>query len=241
MEAALSASGSVLLVDDHSTPGGQRFSALQQIEQLDAPEHLSEQITNSHNITFAGDTRVVAGYKPGMLLLKSGDGLSTVQGKTIKWCAGKLDRIGLFENNDLPGLMGPRGLYRLVAKQQMDVNNREVVVCGHGRDFWISAFLLNAKGANVTAVLDVDDKDLIETATASGITVTTGTMPVGAHSNNGALSAIKLEGTSYKCELCIITGNAKPAYDIPYQLGAKLTLDPARGGFIIDRKWENQS
>ncbi|MCP4799986.1 MAG: hypothetical protein GY893_08565 [bacterium] len=241
METALSASGSVLLVDDQSTPGGQRFSALQQIEQLDAPESLSKQIISSQHITFAGDTRVVAGYKPGMLLLKSGDGLSTVKAKTIKWCAGKLDRIGLFENNDLPGLMGPRGLYRLVAKQQLDVNNCDVVVCGHGRDFWLSAFLLNAKGANVTAVLDVDDKDLIETATASGITVTTGTMPVAARSNNGTLSAIKLEDTSYKCKLCIITGNAKPAYDIPYQLGAKLTLDPARGGFIIDRKWEDQS
>jgi len=241
METALAASGSVLLVDDQPTPGGQRFSALQQIEQLEAPEYLSEQITNSQNITFAGETRVVAGYKPGMLLLKSDDGLSTVKAKTIKWCAGKLDRIGLFENNDLPGLMGPRGLYRLVANQQLDVNNCEVVVCGHGRDFWLSAFLLNAKGANVTAVLDVDDKDLIETATASGIAVTTGSMPVGACSNNGTLSAIELEVTTHKCELCIITGNAKPAYDIPYQLGAKLTLDPARGGFIIDRKWENQS
>jgi sarcosine oxidase, subunit alpha len=241
METALSTRGSVLLIDDHSLPGGQRFSALQQVKQFAAPEKLSKQILNSTNITFAADTKVVAGYRPGMLLLKSGDALSTVKGKTIKWCAGKLDQIGLFENNDLPGLIGPRGLYRLVAEQQMKVDGVNVVVCGHGKDFWLSAFLLNEKGANVTAVLDVDDTDLIEKATTAGINVTRGASPISASSNNNALSAIKFENATHKCELCVITGNSKPAYDIPYQLGAKLTLDPARGGFTIDKTWENQS
>ena len=36
-------------------------------------------------------------------------------------------------------------------------------------------------------------------------------------------------------DFAVICQRGKPAYDIPYQLGAELKLDPPAGGFVMSR------
>ena len=36
-----------------------------------------------------------------------------------------------------------------------------------------------------------------------------------------------------EADLAVICNRGKPAYDVPYQLGAELSLQPGRGGFIL--------
>ena len=44
-----------------------------------------------------------------------------------------------------------------------------------------------------------------------------------------------------EADLAVVCGRGKPAYDIPYQLGANLTLQPNLGGFALPRPDESES
>lgn len=253
LRAALSAPGPVLLVDDLPACGGHRRSALDRvagagdglIERFPRLSDLRERLENDVRRVAAADrieirpeTRVVGGYQPDMLLLKDASGLVPVRADSIVWAGGAWDRIGDFENNDLPGLMGPRALYRLVAIQGLRVAGSGVVVFGQGLDLWLSAALLHAMGARVTLVLDAagdaDGRALVA-ARDLGWALHLGLDPQRARGRDGALAGMTFANgdgsTRLRADIAVSCSRAKPAHDIPYQLGADLVLDPRRGGF----------
>jgi thioredoxin reductase len=251
LAAALDTEGDVLLVDDHAAGGGHRGAALNQVADRDAEildklprllglhAHLESLCTRADadtSIEIRTDTRIVGAYQPDMLLLKDASGLAIVRGRRIVWAGGAWDRGGDFANNDLPGLLGPRALYRLVADQGLRLGGARTVVVGHGLDLWLSSALLHVAGAHVSLALDGEtDSAAVAAAHALGWTLHTGLAPARATSRDGALATLELNGesgvTRLPADLAVICTRAKPAYDVPYQLGADLLLDPERGGF----------
>jgi sarcosine oxidase, subunit alpha len=254
MAATLDIQGDVLLVDDHSTAGGQRRAALAHLaasspdalnglvdltqlhEQL---ETLAFEIEARDNVKLMSGTTLVGAWQPDMLLLQDQEGLILLRAKRIIWAAGAFDALPLFDDNDLPGLIGPRALYRLLTRDNLVVKDRKVVVWGHGPDLWLSASLLHVCGAKVTLALDEEakaDGALLEVAHRLGWALQTNTDVVAAMSQDHTLDRLVLSSGGGRheipCEFAVLCCRGKPIYDVPYQLGVDLVLKPERGGFV---------
>jgi len=243
--------GEVLLVDEIDRVGGQRRLALDAIAAGDAGlidalpplaalrDRLDDlaAVAGRDEVTFLGETRVVGAWQPDLLLLRDRDGLLQVRAERIVWAAGCFDRVPLFDDADRPGVLGPRGLYRLLGRDGLRVAGTGSVVWGDGIDLWLAAALLAAGGARVTlAPAGEVDADLLAVAQRRGWSLHTGCRPIRAHAEHGALAAVSFAcgGADVRvpCELAVAAERGVPAYDVPYQLGAELVLDPGRGGYV---------
>ena len=212
-----------------------------------------ERFATADDATFLGGTRAIAGYQPDGLLLRRGDRLQTVRFDTLVWAAGALDTLGLFPGNDTPGILGPRALYRLQVRDGLDVKDRHVLVIGGGLDFWLSAALLDASGARLGLVVTGDGGPAeIPAAVDLNWSLNTG---LNLHEISGRgeerllasfipdPSGGNLTGShlAMNAELTVICNRGKPAYDVPYQLGAELSLQPELGGFTLPPSDESGS
>ncbi|MHB8079538.1 MAG: (2Fe-2S)-binding protein [Candidatus Krumholzibacteriia bacterium] len=256
LRAAAAARGRVLLVDDHPAPGGQRRAALAAVAEAlgdrlatlpvlarahAALEQAVRALAPRPGLELAPGSRAVCGYHPDTLVIRGDCGLSLLRARQLVWAAGALDVIGLFPGNDLPSLLGPRGLYRAVARDGLAVRGRQVLVAGGGLDLWLAAALLHARGARVTlAPGETGWAEEISAAVTLGWKVHTGLRVSAARGGGGALESVRLDApdggesdVTIDCELAVVCERGKPAYDIPYQLGADLVLSTARGGYIL--------
>ncbi len=255
-----------LLVDDHDRPGGQRRAALAAVSAALGPQcgglsvlarahrrlEAAAELPPSAGSTFAGGTVLAGGYAPDSLLLRDAEGLALLRCRTLHWAAGALDVLGLFEGNDTPGLLGPRGLYRVVARDGLEVRGRQVVVAGVGLDLWLSAALLHARGARVTVVLgETGWPDEVNAAIELGWRLHTGLRLSAAQGYDSAQVTLRFDAPDgsesqvlLESELAVIAERGKPAYDIPYQLGADLALSTVRGGYLprglAGDRWEER-
>jgi len=255
MREALAVEGDVLLVDDHARLGGQRRPAIDMVahraanvinglERLVALraslEDLYGRVRATERIEVRTGTTVVGAWEPDMLLLEDGEGLAVVRARRICWAAGALDSAPLFDDNDRPGLMGPRALYRLLARDGLQLEGSSALIAGRGLDAALSAALLHTAGAKVTVALEparIGDPALLATANRLGWHLHTGQTIVASHAKGDRLSSVTLgddDGgrTEVPCDLAVITTRAKPAYDLAYQLGVEMVLDPERGGYV---------
>ena len=258
LQAAATATGRILVLDDHGLPGGQRHGALRSLadqpdgnldrfpvlkSSLERIEKARDQFSARNDLTFLDKTRAIAGYHPDRLLLRRDDLLQTVQFDNLVWAAGALDTLGLFPGNDTPGVLGPRALYRLLVRDGLRVRGRQALVIGGGPDFWLSTALLAAAGAKLSlAPSGEGGADEISAAVDLNWPLHTGLkLDEISGRGEGRLTASfvphspenEASGSQFALEadLAVICGRGKPAYDIPYQLGAKLTLQPELGGF----------
>ncbi len=257
LAAAVRGSGSVLLVDDHATVGGQRFDALSflangpgdSLEQFPALGTLFAEIKertdlldSRPNLKFLGRTRAIAGYHPDSLLLRHEARLQTVKFANLVWAAGALDTLGLFPGNDTPGLFGPRALYRLVVRDGLNVTGLHALVVGDGLDFWLAAALLDSCGARLSLVVTGGGSAEIPAAVRRKWQLNTGLeMERITGKGDGGLRAEFTPGGMHTgprlvtdADLAVVCNRGKPAYDIPYQLGADLSLVPEMGGFLVN-------
>jgi len=258
LEAAATAPGPVLILDENSAPGGLRLQALEELaaapgarlERFPGLDNARARLVQARNaldrpdVTLWSGARVVAGFAPCGLVVRRGDTLSTVHGEHVVWAAGALDVLGLFPGNDTAGALGPRAVLRLLLRDRLDVTARHALLVGGGLDFWLCANLLEARGARVTLVVTgsgmhseisaaVDRRWPLHTGLdlmgLRGLDETTlrAEFTPGRRQPGPADSHLRLDA-----DFVVVCGRGKPTYDIPYQLGADLDLDPARGGFV---------
>ncbi|MBK6898323.1 MAG: (2Fe-2S)-binding protein [bacterium] len=269
LAAVLAGEGRTLLIDDSRLGGGQRREALDlaaagegdplaglhRLRRLRAVLHERDAlVAAAPHVTRAAATTVVGCYQPDMLLVRDATGLAVARADRIVWAAGALDQLGLFDDHDLPGVMGPRALYRLAGRDGIDLRGRSAVVWGHGPDQWLSAALLHARGAQVVLALDptaAPDDDALATAGRLGWRLLHGVRPAAALGRAGSLAALRFDDgqggarREAACELAVMCGRGKPVYDGAYQLGADLVLDPLRGGYVprgaVAGRWDGDT
>ena len=260
LRAAATATGRILVLDDHAHPGGQRHGALRNLadqpdgnldrfpvlkSSLERIEKAREQLAVRNDVTFLDRTRAIAGYHPDSLLLRRDGLLQTVQFDNLVWAAGALDTLGLFPGNDTPGVLGPRALYRLLVRDGLRVRGRQALVIGGGPDFWLSAALLDAAGARLSlAPSGEGGANEISAAVDLKWPLNTGLkLNEISERGEGRLKASFVSASpenettgpqlAMEADLAVICSRGKPAYDIPYQLGANLKLQPDLGGFTL--------
>ena len=258
LNLASTGQGPVTILDDHKLPGGQRAAALDilaqskttKIERFDllASAHkrlnsLRESLKEHTDIHFHPERRALAGYRPNGVVLGDENNLFTGNFDNLIWAAGALDTLGLFPGNDTPGVFGPRAIYRLLERDGLKVEGQRVLVIGGGLDLWLSAALLAARGAAISLVVtEPGDNSEVSAAVDLGWQLTTGlqlseiqeqsqdsveaTFVPRASTPGPAHSHLRL-----KADFAVICGRGKPAYDIPYQLGADLSAQPDLGGY----------
>jgi len=259
LEAALAAGGRIMVVDDHPDPGGQRYAALRELAGPDGPvldrfpvlasayrrlDALVQRFRSERPEEFRGNTKVVAGYAPNGILLRRGTSLSPCTFGNLVWSAGALDTLGLFPGNDTPGILGPRALFRLLLRDGLSVAGQRVLVVGSGLDFWLVSTLLARHGAQVSLVVTGSGwQSEVSAAVDMGWQMTTGleladirprgetgiegTFVPGHTSPGPAHSHLRLQA-----DFAVVCNRGKPAYDIPFQLGADMILQPELGGFV---------
>jgi hypothetical protein len=258
LTAALKSKGPVTIIDDHRQPGGQRAAALETLagptgagierfEILVAAfkrlKQLQEALAEREDIHFRGGMRAIAGYRPNGVVLRNEHHLWTAAFDKLAWTAGALDSLGLFPGNDTPGVIGPRAAYRLLQRDGLNVQGKQVLIIGGGLDFWLTAALLDKLGATVSLVMTESGyQGEVSAAVDRGWQLTTGLQL----SNISSLGQHALEATfmprattpgptdsrlNIKAEFAVICHRGKPTYDIPYQLGLDLAAQPDRGGY----------
>jgi len=259
LQAAASSPGSTLLVDDTTNPGGQRLAALRElaadksgtiarfatlVAALKRLEAAVETMPRRDDFQFLGGAKAIAGYFPDGLLVRQGENLMTAHFDNLVWAAGALDTFGLFPGNDTPGLIGPRALYRLLTRDGLNVSGRHTLLIGGGLDFWLSAALLSVRGAVVNLVVtDTDCQSEVAAAVDRRWPLNTGLKLKEIKEAGGRrIQATFVPRSSapgpmgshmhLEADLAVICEPGKPAYDIPYQLGADLALVPTRGGYV---------
>ncbi len=259
LQAARHLAGRTLLVDDCAIAGGQRLAALRELaadrngtlarfptlaSALERIESAADGLAANSAVQFMGAAKAVAGYFPDGVLVRQGDNLMTARFDNLVWAAGALDTIGLFPGNDTPGLFGPRALYRLLTRDGLQVNGRHAVLIGGGLDFWLCAALLASRGATLNLVV-TESGCQSEVAAAVDLkwSLNTGVVlkeikGIGGHKvqatfdPHGSAPGPTGSHMHLEADLAVICNTGKPAYDIPYQLGADLALVPQRGGFV---------
>ena len=259
LQAATGRSGRVLVIDDHARPGGQRRLPLQTVAAeksahierfpalVRAHRRLAQAVADFEQcggIELRYGYRVMAGYAPDRLVIGDGNALQTLSCSHLTWAAGCLDTMGLFPGNDLPGLIGPRALYRLICRDGLEVSGRQALVVGGGFDFWLAATLLHARGARVSLLL-TESGWQSEVAAAidlswqlnSGLELGSvrrngrGGLTVACEVAQGKPAGLRSR-IELGCDLVVVCRRGKPVYDIPYQLGADLQHYPEMGGYL---------
>ena len=256
LEAAAAQGGPVLVLDDQEKPGGQRGLALDRVAAEDLTgefpvlaaahtrlERARAVFAACRDAEFMGGVKALSGYRPDGLLLRRGQQLLTVRAGEIVWAAGCWDRVGLFPGNDVPGLLGPRALYRLLVRDGLRVTGRRVLIIGGGLDFWLSAALAAACGARPTLILDSEgDHGEIAAAVTRKWPLHTGLVLSSLKpAPSGAVAAVFVPaGASdrpgshldMEADLVVVCIPGKPAHDIPMQLGCPTVLTGPDGELL---------
>lgn len=259
LEAALAADPGSVVLDDHDEPGGQRAAALDRaaaflgdrLQRLPvlaaAVERLNDlraRFAAREDLRFVGSAKVVAGYRPGGLVIRRGSELATIDFPQLTWAAGALDVHGLFPGNDVPGLIGPRALYRLVCRDGLDLAGKPVLLVGGGLDLWLSAALAAAAGARPALVLtEHGEQTEVSAAVDAGWQLTTGMQLASLRATNGSRVSATLvprESTpgplgshlELEADWVVVCQPGKPSFDVAYQVGVDYELAPAAGGFV---------
>jgi sarcosine oxidase, subunit alpha len=152
--------------------------------------------------------RALAIYEGGLVPVDAGDVLHRIRAGRIVVATGALEQPLVFPGNDLPGVMLPGAVRRLVDDWAVRPGNEAVVV-------------------GDAAVVEQLERAGVEIAAVSARPE-----QLAAHARGGRLSAVTLDGKRYPCDLLVASGVRQPAYSLLAQAGARVEYDPQAGVFV---------
>jgi sarcosine oxidase subunit alpha len=235
MSAALAAAEAgvdVLVVEEYAGPGGHSIGRGLDARAAASRDDLLKRLAISPKISVSTGTTAQGFYPPERLLLGHvdrdgrGDGLALVSASSLVLATGAQDVTPLFENNDLPGVFGARGL-RLFLERDGLVPGRNAVVFGTGSSLQDTVRLLEAWGISVRAIVDARP-------VGSGGTTPLQTRErlVAAEGRDWVSSAVFENAGgdrwSVPCDLLCIAAPGQPAFELAQQAGFQFEF--ASGG-----------
>lgn len=156
MAAAVAAAqhgASVLLVDEYYHLGGHAVGALSDPTATRARDDLIAAVRGNDAITVALGACVQALYEDRRLMVSTGAFQRRLSADNVILATGAFDAIPLFENNDTPGVLGPRGL-RLFLERDRVVPGSRAFVYGRGQDADDAVALLTSHGVAIAKRID---------------------------------------------------------------------------------------
>jgi sarcosine oxidase subunit alpha len=154
-------------------------------------------------------------YEGGLVPVAAGNVLHRFRAGRIVVATGTVEQPLVFPGNDVPGVMLPSAVRRLVRDFALSPGRRAVVVtaddAGHE-----AADILRDAGTEVVEVVDLRRSEL------------------SALRANGRrrLRSVEVGSRRIRCDLLVVSGGAQPAYSLLAQAGARVEYDPRRGVFV---------
>jgi sarcosine oxidase subunit alpha len=150
--AAAQSGASVVLVDEYTHLGGHAVGTLRDTAVAAARGDLIAAVSATDSITVVQNATVQAIYDDRSLLVSTADptALHRLGARDVFLATGALDTIPLFENNDLPGVFGTRGLRLFLERDRIRPGERAFVL-GRGTAAEDALALLGAHGIEVAA------------------------------------------------------------------------------------------
>ena len=155
-------------------------------------------------------------YEGGLVPVIAGKVLHRIRTGHIVVATGALEQPLLFPGNDLPGVMLPGAVRRLVRDFAISPGRRAVVIAADERGLSVTDDL-RAAGTEIVAAVDLRS-DAPRSIEAKG-------------RKNGVRS-VALDGRSLDCDLVVMSGGRQPAYSLLAQIGARVEYDQTRGIFV---------
>ncbi len=153
-------------------------------------------------------------YEGGLVPVAAGDVLYRFRAARIVVAAGAIEQPLVFAGNDLPGVMAPGAVRRLVREWSLQPGRRAVVVSPEPEE---AVGDLEAAGVEVARVVDLRSESPRE---------------LTARGRFGRLRSITIDGHRTRCDLLVVSGVRQPAYSLLAQAGGRVEYDPARGAFL---------
>jgi len=160
------------------------------------------------------------GVYEGKLVPVSADGLlHRIRAEKIVVATGSIDQPLLFDGNDLPGVMTPSAVHRLVGLWSIRPGLRAVVL------------VADEAAEEAVTLLREAGTEVIET-----IDLRAGPQPkVKASAKRGQLASVEIDGRKIACDLLVTSAGRQPAYSLLAQSGAGVRFDAEKGIFAPDR------
>ena len=140
----------------------------------------------------------------------------------VVFATGANDVVPLFENNDTPGIFGPRGL-RLFLERDGLVPGSNAVVYGPGTLALDAVELLRAHGVTIAAVAFTGDAENVEDSerTIAGACLV---RVRGRTWVSGADFVARSRRQRVACDLVCIALPGQPAFELPHQAGFRFAF-----------------
>jgi sarcosine oxidase subunit alpha len=160
------------------------------------------------------------GVYEGKLVPVHAEGLlHRIRAEKIVVATGSIDQPLLFEGNDLPGVMTPSAVHRLVGLWSIRPGMRAVVLAADEAADQAEALLREA-GTLVVEKIDLRS----------------GRQPkVKALAKRGQLAGVEIDGRKIHCDVLVASAGRQPAYSLLAQSGASVRFDPEKGIFAPDQ------
>jgi sarcosine oxidase subunit alpha len=159
-------------------------------------------------------------YEGNLVPVDAGDVLHRIRAERIVVATGTIDQPLLFDGNDLPGVMTPSAVKRLIGLWSVRPGTRAVVLAADDAA-QEAADLLREVGAEVAEVVDMTGGARHAVRALAG--------------RRGVVHAIQVDGRRIACDLVVASAGGQPAYSLLAQAGCTIRYDEARGIFVPDR------
>ncbi|WP_434731043.1 FAD-dependent oxidoreductase [Thermogladius sp. KZ2Tp1] len=272
LQAALTLAGhglKVVLVEEHFKLGGQLVKQTHRffgdtayyggVRGFRIGELLAEKVRASSNMKVLTSTRVYGFFAEGYL------GAATVTGEPRHYlikskytivATGASERLALFENNDLPGVMGAGGAQTLMNEYGIRPGDRAIVV-GSGNVGLIVAYQLLQAGVDVKTILELRDEIggwFVHAAKIRrhGVPIKTRRtlLRVEGHDRVEKAVSVAVDGgynpipgteEAYDVDLVLLAVGLQPSYALLGQMGAVVKHVPELGGLVPVRTWSMET
>lgn len=247
----------VTLIDENPRLGGQLIKQTHEffgsrkhfagVRGINIAEKLAEEITKSKTIEVLLNASVVGFYEGNRVAIVQDDTFVILQAKRVIVSTGAYEKTLIFENNDLPGVMGAGGVQTLMNVYGVKPGSAALVV-GAGNVGLLIAYQLLQAGVEVRAVVEAMPKIggyFVHAAKIRrmGVPIFTSHTIKKAWGRNRVEGATivqlgeqwnEIPGTEKKinCDLICVSAGLKPTYELLCQAGCEMKFVSELGGHV---------
>ena len=238
--AAVETSANVLLIDDASKLGGHLVwstSLVQNIEEyagmrsLEVAEKLSEWVIASKSIKVLTRATAFGMYSEGLMGVEDPDGLVEVEASRYVFTPGRTDRIPVFVNNDLPGIISSTAARILINRFKIKPGNCAIIYSNNDDGLRLASELHDVE-TKVNAVIEERESpsaETVEELTQQGIPVYPNSQVIQANGRKclNSIEFVTLSGLRRKidCDVLCFSIGSQPLCELPQQVGCQVEYD----------------
>jgi sarcosine oxidase subunit alpha len=159
--------------------------------------------------------RALGVFEGRLVPVHCGDVVHRIRARHIVIATGTVEQPLLFHGNDLPGVMTPGAVLRMLDLWSIRPGRRAVVLAADETALAAAERLRHA-GADVAEVVDLRELAL---------------PALRARERRGLLAAVEIDGRRVECDLLVASAGRQPTYSLIAQAGGAVRFVAARGVF----------